>query len=79
MGGDSGIRFATAAYEALGSGTAPVVRALLADRLAWQHATSGNAREADYALGLAEKAIHEPPTSRAPIGRTGWTATRSRS
>ncbi|MCM1971314.1 helix-turn-helix domain-containing protein [Streptomyces sp. G1] len=59
VGGGSGIRFATAAYEALGSGTAPVVRALLADRLAWQHATSGNSREADYALGVAEEAIHE--------------------
>ncbi|MET8030185.1 helix-turn-helix domain-containing protein [Streptomyces avermitilis] len=57
--GGSGIRFATAAYEVLGSGTEPVVRALLADRLAWQHATSGNAREADYALGVAEEAIHE--------------------
>ncbi|MET9607245.1 helix-turn-helix transcriptional regulator [Streptomyces sp. NPDC006512] len=59
VGGGSGIRFATAAYEALGSGTAPVVRALLADRLAWQQATSGNAREADYALGIAEEAIRE--------------------
>ncbi|MFI5619627.1 helix-turn-helix domain-containing protein [Streptomyces sp. NPDC051567] len=59
VGGGSGIRFATAAYEALSSGTAPVVRALLADRLAWQHATSGNAREADYALGVAEEAIHK--------------------
>ncbi|MFG2990927.1 helix-turn-helix domain-containing protein [Streptomyces sp. NPDC048257] len=66
VGGDSGIRFATAAYEALGSGTAPVVRALLADRLAWQHATSGNAREADYALGLAEEAIHEPGDEPGP-------------
>ncbi|OEJ21260.1 hypothetical protein AR457_35985 [Streptomyces agglomeratus] len=59
VGGGSGIRFATAAYEALGSGTAPVVRALLADRLAWQHATSGNGPEADYALGVAAEAIHE--------------------
>ncbi|MEU6755406.1 hypothetical protein [Streptomyces sp. NPDC046685] len=59
VGGGSGIRFATAAYEALGSGTAPVVRALLADRLAWQHATAGNDREADYVLGVAEEAIHE--------------------
>lgn len=60
VGGGSGVKFATAAYEALGSGAAPVVRALLADRLAWQHATSGNAREADYALGVAEQAMHEP-------------------
>lgn len=59
VGGGSGIRFATAAYEVLSSGTPPVVRALLADRLAWQHATSGNAQEADYALGIAEEAIHE--------------------
>ncbi|WP_158720981.1 helix-turn-helix domain-containing protein [Streptomyces sp. NRRL S-241] len=59
VGGGSGIRFATAAYEALGSGTAPVVRALLADRLAWQQATAGNPREAAYALGIAEEAIHE--------------------
>lgn len=66
VGGDSGIRFATAAYEALGSGTAPVVRALLADRLAWQHATSGNARDADCALGLAEEAIHEPGDEPGP-------------
>ncbi|WP_423833607.1 hypothetical protein [Streptomyces manipurensis] len=59
VGGGSGIRFATAAYEALGSGTAPVVRALPAGRLAWQQATWGNAREADSALGIAEEAIHE--------------------
>ncbi|MER7112434.1 helix-turn-helix domain-containing protein [Streptomyces sp. NPDC000229] len=66
VGGGSGIRFATAAYEALGANAAPVVRALLADRLAWQHATSGNAQEADYALGLAEEAIHEHDDDPAP-------------
>lgn len=66
VGGGSGIRFATAAYEALGAGAAPVVRALLADRLAWQHATAGNDREADYALGVAEEAIHEHSDSDEP-------------
>ncbi|MFC8920747.1 XRE family transcriptional regulator [Streptomyces sp. NPDC057116] len=66
VGGGSGIRFATAAYEALGANAAPVVRALLVDRLAWQHATSGNAQEADYALGLAEEAIHERDDDPAP-------------
>ncbi|WP_327387998.1 helix-turn-helix domain-containing protein [Streptomyces sp. NBC_01207] len=64
--GGSGIRFATAAYEVLGARTAPVVRALLADRLAWQHATSGNHREADYALGIAEEAIHEHSNEPGP-------------
>ncbi|MFF2548764.1 hypothetical protein ACFVUY_40260 [Kitasatospora sp. NPDC058063] len=37
----------------------PAVRALLWDRLAWQHATSGNANAADRALAAAEEAIHE--------------------
>ncbi|MET9690378.1 helix-turn-helix transcriptional regulator [Streptomyces sp. NPDC006514] len=59
VGGGSGVELATAGFGALGSDAAPVVRALLADRLAWQHATSGNAREADYALNVAEEAIHE--------------------
>ncbi|MBT2397480.1 helix-turn-helix domain-containing protein [Streptomyces sp. ISL-100] len=66
VGGGSGVKFAIAAYEVLGASTAPVVRALLADRLAWQHATSGNAREADYALGVAEEAIHEHDAEPGP-------------
>lgn len=66
VGGSSGVAFATAAYEAAGAGAPPVVRALLADRLAWQHATSGNAREADHALGVAQEAIHEHDDGPAP-------------
>ncbi|MER6217937.1 helix-turn-helix transcriptional regulator [Streptomyces sp. NPDC001674] len=66
VGGSSGVRFATAAYEALGANAAPAVRALLADRVAWQHATSGNARETDYALKTAEEAIHEERGESAP-------------
>ncbi|WP_164720857.1 helix-turn-helix transcriptional regulator [Streptomyces sp. W1SF4] len=58
VGGSAGVKFATAAYEALGTDAAPAVRALLADRLAWQHATSGGAREADYFLKAAEEAVH---------------------
>ncbi|MEU3403954.1 helix-turn-helix transcriptional regulator [Streptomyces sp. NPDC006670] len=66
VGGDSGVRFATAACEALGTNATPTVRALLADRLAWQHATSGNASAADYALKTAEEAIHEESDESAP-------------
>ncbi|MFF7295292.1 XRE family transcriptional regulator [Streptomyces sp. NPDC008265] len=65
-GGGSGVQFATAGYDALGADTAPVVRALLADRLAWQHATTGNGREADYALKVAEEAIHEQGKEPSP-------------
>ncbi len=66
VGGDSGVRFATAACEALGTDATPTVRALLADRLAWQHATSGNGSAADYALKTAEEAIHEDSDESAP-------------
>ncbi|WP_137994124.1 tetratricopeptide repeat protein [Streptomyces vilmorinianum] len=60
VGGGAGIAYATAGLEVIGrAGFAPAVRALLADRLAWQHATSGHEREADYALKLAEEAINE--------------------
>ncbi|WP_185911347.1 helix-turn-helix transcriptional regulator [Streptomyces sp. WAC07149] len=59
VGGGSGIAYAQAGLEAVESGRDPVVRALLADRLAWQYATSGHARRADYALSLAEEAIHD--------------------
>ncbi|WP_157880290.1 helix-turn-helix domain-containing protein [Streptomyces katrae] len=58
VGGGSGIAYAQAGLAAVGTGRDPVVRALLADRLAWQYATSGHAREAGYALSLAEEAIH---------------------
>ncbi|MDT9693232.1 helix-turn-helix transcriptional regulator [Streptomyces sp. P9(2023)] len=60
VGGDSGVAYATTGFQAIDAGTAPAVRALLADRLAWQHATSGNAHEADYTLKVAEEAINEP-------------------
>ncbi|MFD8146980.1 helix-turn-helix domain-containing protein [Streptomyces sp. NPDC059708] len=66
VGGNSGVRFATAANEALGRDATPAVRALLADRLAWQHATSGNAAEADYALKTAEEALQEESDESAP-------------
>ncbi|NEA73207.1 helix-turn-helix transcriptional regulator [Streptomyces sp. SID13588] len=64
--GNSGIALATAACEAAGRGAVPTVRALLYDRLAWQHATSGNAREAERALEVAEEAIAEQPSDPAP-------------
>lgn len=60
-GGGSGISFATAACETAGRDAPSAVRALLYDRLAWQHATSGNAREADRALNIAEEAIRDEP------------------
>ncbi|MFD0359567.1 helix-turn-helix domain-containing protein [Streptomyces sp. NPDC127110] len=66
VGGSAGVKFATAAYEALARDAAPAVRALLADRLAWQHATSGNSREADYSLKAAEEAIHGASNAAAP-------------
>ncbi|MFF5975492.1 multiprotein-bridging factor 1 family protein [Streptomyces sp. NPDC012769] len=58
-GGSSGVSYAAAGFEAIRAGTAPAVRALLADRLAWQHATQGHEREADYALKAAEEAIND--------------------
>lgn len=66
VGGRSGIAYAQAGYEAVRNGTVPVVRALLADRLAWQYATSGCVREADYALSLAAEAIHAGEGDPAP-------------
>lgn len=57
--GGSGIKLATRACETAGRDASPRVRALLWDRLAWQHATAGNAREADGALAVAEEAIRE--------------------
>ncbi|MDD9376509.1 helix-turn-helix transcriptional regulator [Streptomyces sp. ZAF1911] len=66
VGGGSGIAYAQAGFEALGAEAHPAVRALLADRLAWQHATAGHAREADYALEVAEEAIREQGDGLAP-------------
>ncbi|MFE4977548.1 helix-turn-helix transcriptional regulator [Kitasatospora sp. NPDC056651] len=57
--GRSGIEFATAACETAGRDASPRVRALLWDRLAWQHATSGNANATGRALAAAEEAIRE--------------------
>ncbi|MFJ1936587.1 helix-turn-helix domain-containing protein [Kitasatospora sp. NPDC088160] len=59
VGGGSGIELATAACETAGPDASPAVRALLWDRLAWQHATSGNAGAADRALAVAEEAIRQ--------------------
>ncbi|MGW3074769.1 MULTISPECIES: helix-turn-helix domain-containing protein [unclassified Kitasatospora] len=58
-GGGSGIEFATAACETAGRDASPAVRALLWDRLAWQHATNGNANATERALAAAEEAIRE--------------------
>ena len=65
-GGREGIALATAACATAGHEASPAVRALLADRLAWQYATSGNAKEADRALGTAEEAIHDSSDSPEP-------------
>ncbi|MFD8027133.1 helix-turn-helix domain-containing protein [Streptomyces lavendulae] len=65
-GGGSGIAYAEAGFEAVRSGTDSVVRALLADRLAWQYATSGREREAEYSLSLAAEAIRDQPDDRVP-------------
>ncbi|MER7337398.1 helix-turn-helix transcriptional regulator [Streptomyces sp. NPDC000075] len=59
VGGSSGIAYAEAGLRAVERDAAPAVRALLADRLAWQYATSGRARDADRALSLADEAIHD--------------------
>ncbi|WP_236047313.1 XRE family transcriptional regulator [Streptacidiphilus fuscans] len=57
--GGNGVELATAACETAGRDAPPAVRALLWDRLAWQHATVGNARDADGALAVAEEAVQE--------------------
>ncbi|GAB2701601.1 hypothetical protein GCM10010442_19540 [Kitasatospora kifunensis] len=59
IGGGSGVEFAIAGCETAGRDASPAVRALLWDRLAWQHATSGNANAADRALAAAEEAIRQ--------------------
>ncbi|MCX5377655.1 helix-turn-helix transcriptional regulator [Streptomyces sp. NBC_00091] len=65
-GGRAGVTYAQAGWEMVRSDAHPVVRALLADRLAWQYAMSGRAQEADYALSLATEAIHAQAGSPAP-------------
>ncbi|CAM5226222.1 hypothetical protein SMICM304S_09238 [Streptomyces microflavus] len=78
VGGGSGIRFATAAYEALGAGTVPCGHC-------WRTVWDGNTRPRGTAgrpttpWALPKRPSTNTATCQARIGRTGWTATRSRS
>ncbi|MDQ3576433.1 MAG: XRE family transcriptional regulator [Actinomycetota bacterium] len=62
----SGVDTAQASYETAGQNSAPRVRALLSERLAWAHAVSGNTQEADRALGKAAEHLATDSSAPAP-------------
>jgi transcriptional regulator with XRE-family HTH domain len=57
--GRNSVDTAAAAYREAGAGAPPRARALLAQRLAWAHATAGQASPVQHALDLAEQHIQQ--------------------
>jgi len=57
--GRNSVETAAAAYRESGAGSPPGARALLAQRLAWAHATAGQASAAQHALDLAEDCLQQ--------------------